>query len=51
MGRRIDLMSPLLLQWESENRMRPIRIVLGSLSAGGAAYAAYRHIKKYGLFK
>jgi hypothetical protein len=51
MGRRIDLMSPLLLQWESESRMRPFQIVLGSLSAGGAAYVAYRHIKKYGLFK
>jgi hypothetical protein len=51
MEKRTDLMTPLLLQWESESRMRPFQIVLGSLSAGGAVYAAYRHIKKYGLFK
>ncbi len=50
-SRRADLISPLLLQWKSEERMRPFQIVLGSLSAGGAAYVAYRHIKKYGLFK
>lgn len=51
MEKRTDLMTPLLLQWDSESRMRPFQIVLGSLSAGGAVYAAYRHIKKYGLFK
>jgi hypothetical protein len=51
MDKRTDLMTPLLLQWESESRMRPFQIVLGSLSAGTAVYAAYRHIKKYGLFK
>lgn len=49
--RRTDLMSPLLLQWKSEEKMRPFRIILGSLSAGAAAYVAYEHIRKYGLFK
>ncbi len=49
--RRIDLMSPLVLQWKSEDKMRPFMIILGSLSAGGAAYIAYEHIRKYGLFK
>ncbi len=49
--RRADLMSPLLLQWKSEERMRPFMIILGSISAGGAAYLAYEHIRKYGLFK
>ncbi len=48
---RVDLMSPLLLQWKSEEKMRPFMIILGSLSAGGAAYMAYEHIRKYGLFR
>ncbi len=48
---RVDLMSPLLLQWKSEEKMRPFSIILGSLSAGAAAYVAYEHIRKYGLFK
>lgn len=49
--KRVDLMSPLLLQWKSEEKMRPFSIILGSLSAGAAAYVAYEHIRKYGLFK
>lgn len=48
---KADLTSPLRLQMESEARLRTLRTVLGTVQVGGVAYLAYRHIKKYGLFK
>ena len=51
MEQKVDLISPLQLQMESANRLRTLRTVLGTVQIGGVAYLAYRHIKKYGLFK
>jgi hypothetical protein len=46
---KADLTSPLRLQMEREAKLKPWLMVLGTVQAGGAAYAAYRYIKKYGL--
>lgn len=48
-GQKVDLTSPLRLQMAREAKLRPLWMVLGTVEAGGAAYAAYRYIKKYGL--
>lgn len=47
----IDLLAPLHLQWKREEELRPLYTVLGAVQLGGVAYIAYRHIKKYGLFR
>ena len=46
---KADLTSPLRLQMEREAKLRPLWMVLGTVQVGGAAYAAYRYIKKHGL--
>lgn len=46
---KADLTSPLRLQMAQEAKLRPLWMVLGTVEAGGAAYAAYRYIKKHGL--
>ena len=46
---KVDLTSPLRLQMAREAKLRPLWMVLGTVEAGGAAYAAYRYIKKHGL--
>jgi len=46
---KVDLTSPLRLQMAREERLRPLWTVLGTVEVGGAAYAAYRYIKKHGL--
>ena len=39
--------------WKNElleqEKTKTLRTILGSISMGGAAYLAYKHIKKYGL--
>ncbi len=47
---RADLMSPLRLQMEKE-KMSPFQMALGTIQIGAVGYMAYRHIKKYGLFR
>lgn len=47
---RVDLMSPLRLQWEREKSMNTFMMVLGTLQAGAVGYIAIKHIEKYGLF-
>ena len=47
---RADLMSPLRLQMEKE-RLSPFQTALGAIQVGAVGYMAYRHIKKYGLFR
>ena len=47
----IDLLAPLHLQWEREEKLRPLYTVLGTVQLGGVAYIAYLHTKKYGLLK
>jgi hypothetical protein len=48
---RADLMSPLRLQMDREKNLSPFRMVLGAVETGAVGYMAYRHIKKYGLFR
>jgi hypothetical protein len=46
---KVDLVSPFRLQMERESRLGPFETMLISAEAAGAAYIAYRHIKKYGF--
>ena len=47
---RSDLMSPFRLQMGVQ-KMSPWQMVLGAVETGAVGYMAYRHIKKYGLFR
>ncbi len=47
---KTDLISPYLLQRQRDNELSTLYRVLGVVELGGAAYIAYLHIKKYGLF-
>ena len=47
--KRLDLLIPYRLQMESEARLRPLQTLLGTVQIGGAAYLAYRYLKKHGL--
>jgi hypothetical protein len=46
---KIDLTGPLKLQLKDQEKERPWRITLGAAQTAGAAYLAYRYLKKYGL--
>jgi hypothetical protein len=50
-AQKIDMLAPLHLAWEREKRLAPLYTALGAVELGGVAYIAYRHIKKYGLFR
>ncbi len=47
---RADLMSPLRLQMQKE-KLSSFQTALGAVQLGAVGYLAYRHIKKYGLFR
>jgi hypothetical protein len=47
---KVDLLSPYLLQRQQETQLNPLYLILGAMEMGGAAYIAYRHVKKYGFF-
>lgn len=44
-------LSPLEKQLKENSKLNPLTFVLGAVQAGAAGYLAYKHIKKYGLFK
>lgn len=46
----IDIASPWKLELAEQNEYRALGLILGSIGAGGAAYVAYQHIKKYGIY-
>ena len=62
---RLSLATPMPSPWDSEQKLslatcwtndlrrqqeyHTFRMILGSIQAGGAAYLAYRYIKKYGF--
>jgi hypothetical protein len=48
---RIDLLSPYFLQQQRARKFSTLTTVLGAIQVGGVAYIAYKHIKKYGLFR
>jgi 3'-phosphoadenosine 5'-phosphosulfate sulfotransferase (PAPS reductase)/FAD synthetase len=45
------LLSPLYIQHLENSKFNPIRYVLGMAQISAVGYLAYKHIKKYGLFK
>jgi len=50
-GTHVDLTLPLRLQMAKEDSWGGVRMTLSAAGAGAAAYLAYEHIRKYGLFK
>jgi hypothetical protein len=50
-GLTTNLLNPLHQEYLSTQSMKEIKYVLGMVSAGGVAYLAYEHIRKYGFLK
>jgi len=50
-GSHVDLTLPLRLQLRESDKWHAVTMTLSLAGAGAAAYMAYEHIKKYGLFK
>ena len=50
-NRPSDLMSLLMQKYQKEQDYKLLNTILGTLETSAAAYMAYEHIKKYGLFK
>lgn len=46
-----NLLSPLYQQYIETTKFDPVRYFLGMAQMGAVGYLAYKHIKKYGLFK
>ena len=46
-----ELTTPLYLQLLENSKLNPVRYVLGMAQTAAVGYLAYKHIKKYGLFK
>jgi hypothetical protein len=48
---RADLLAPYRLQVKQDKGLNVFQTVLGAMETGAVGYMAYRHIKKYGLFR
>jgi hypothetical protein len=46
-----SMIEPLHQQYIDNSKLNPLRYVLGMAQTAAVGYLAYRHIKKYGLFK
>ncbi len=46
-----ELISPLNQKFLQDSKLNPVFYVLGMAQTAAVGYLAYRHIKKYGLFK
>ncbi len=46
-----EMIDPLHQQFMEDSKLNPVRYVLGMAQTAAVGYLAYRHIKKYGLFK
>jgi hypothetical protein len=44
-----DLLSPLMQQYQSKQKMAPLYYILGTAQTAAVGYLAYKHIKKYGF--
>lgn len=44
-------LSPLEKQYLEDSKFNPLKYALGMVQAGAVGYLAYKHIKKYGVFK
>jgi len=49
--KRLDLAWQMGFNRNTDDPIKSLRMVLGAVSAGGAAYIAYQHIRKYGFLK
>ncbi|HTR82497.1 MAG TPA: hypothetical protein VMM58_12780 [Bacteroidota bacterium] len=49
--KRLDLSWKMGLGRKDDDPLGSVRMMLGVASAGGAAYMAYQHIRKYGFLK
>jgi hypothetical protein len=47
---RADLLSPLRLQM-ARDKLSPFQTALEAVQLGAVGYMAYRHVRKYGLFR
>ena len=46
-----SMLEPIRLRFLENSKLNPVRYVLGMAQTVAVGYLAYRHIKKYGLFK
>jgi len=46
-----SMLEPLRRQFLENLKLNPVRYILGMAQTAAVGYLAYRHIKKYGLFK
>ncbi len=47
----VNMLEPLHQQFLENSKFNPVRYVLGMAQTAAVGYLAYRHIKKYGLFR
>ena len=45
------ILDPLNQQYKASQSFKELKYILGMVQTGGAAYIAYKHIKKYGFLK
>lgn len=48
---QINFINPLMFQYQDDQKLSGIRFFLGAMQTAAVGYLAYKHIKKYGLFK
>jgi len=46
-----SILDPLQQNYIKSQSMKTFKMILGSVQAGAVGYLAYKHLKKYGLFK
>jgi hypothetical protein len=44
-----DMLKPLRVQYESEQKLSTLRYILGMAQTGAVGYLLYKHIKKFGF--
>lgn len=47
----VSMIEPLHQQYIENSKLNPIRYILGMAQTAAVGYLAYKHIRKYGLFK
>ena len=48
---QINFTNPLMFQYQKDQKISGIRFFLGAMQTAAVGYLAYKHIRKYGLFK
>lgn len=47
----VSMIEPLHQQYIENSKLNPVRYILGMAQTAAVGYLAYKHIRKYGLFK